>query len=89
MLSVELLVRNKNIVPVVAGVQIKPFDLERIAKLPGISGYVVKEGDTLWKIAKKYHAGLDSIREINELKSNDINPGDRLIIVKQVEGGML
>lgn len=87
-LSVELLVRNKNIVPVVSCVQIKPFDLERIAKLPGISGYVVKEGDTLWKIAKKYHAGLDSIREINGLKSNDINPGDRLIIVKQVEGGM-
>ncbi len=88
-LSVDLLVRKNNIMPVVSDVEIKPFDLEKIAKLPGISGYVVKEGDTLWKIAKKYHASLDSIREINGLKSNDIMPGDRLIIVKQVEGNMI
>ena len=88
-ISAELLVRQTATRPVVSGVNVKPFDLDRIAKLPGISGYVVKEGDTLWKIAKKYHAGLDSIREVNGLKSNDINPGDRLIIVKQVEGGIL
>ncbi|MBQ9887008.1 MAG: DUF3794 domain-containing protein [Lachnospiraceae bacterium] len=82
----ELLVRREMDIPVVSDIEIKPFDLERIAMLPGISGYVVREGDTLWKIAKKYHAGLDSIREINGLKSYEVYPGDRLIIVKQVEG---
>lgn len=88
-LSAELLVRRNNVIPVVSGVEIKPFDLDKVARLPGISGYVVKEGDTLWKIAKKYHASVDSIREINDLKTNDIMPGDRLIIVKQVEGNMV
>ena len=31
-----------------------PLDYDKIREIPGIVGYIVKEGDTLWSIAKAY-----------------------------------
>ena len=45
-------------------------------------GYIVKEGDTLWSIAKAYFTTVESIREQNE-DISDIKPGDKLLIVKR------
>jgi membrane-bound lytic murein transglycosylase D len=41
--------------------------------------YVVKEGDTLWKIAKKYNLTVSDIRAWNDLNRKDqIHPAERL-----------
>ena len=41
--------------------------------------YVVKQGDTLWSIAKKYHLTVSDIRGWNHLNGKDqIRPADRL-----------
>lgn len=61
-----------------------PLDYEKIRKIPGIVGYVVKDGDTLWSIAKVYFTTVDSIREQNE-DISEIKPGDKLLIVKEME----
>ena len=61
----------------------EPLDYEKIRKIPGITGYVVKEGDTLWSIAKMYFTTVESIREQNE-ELNEIKPGDKLLIVKEM-----
>ena len=42
--------------------------------------YVVQDGDTLWKIANKYNVSIDSIKSLNNLKSNVIYPNDILYI---------
>ena len=41
--------------------------------------YVVKQGDSLWSIAKKYHLTVSDIRSWNHLNGKDqIRPADRL-----------
>ena len=42
--------------------------------------YVVKKGDSLWSIAKKYNMTVDELKSINNLKSNLLSIGQRLNI---------
>ena len=70
--------------PVVTGVQTAPLDVKKLQELPGIVGYVVQPGDTLWKIAKKFHTTVDNIKETNSLAGEEIKPGDRLILIKEI-----
>ena len=54
--------------------------------MPGIIGYVVTPGDTLWKIARMFHTSVERIMELNHLTDSTIRSGDRLILVKTVQG---
>lgn len=40
----------------------------------------VKAGQTLWQIAISYETKIDEIKRLNNLLTNDIYPGDRLLI---------
>ena len=42
--------------------------------------YVVQEGDSLWKISRKYKAHIESIKTINHLQSDFLKPGTTLKI---------
>lgn len=42
--------------------------------------YIVKNGDTLWSIAKKNNVSVDDIKEINNLTSNLLSVGQQIII---------
>jgi len=47
--------------------------------------YFVKEGDTLWKIAKKFRSTIDEIASVNNIENIEkISIGDRLYIPKYV-----
>lgn len=83
-IAADLLVLQPVREPVVTGVQTAPLDVKRLQELPGIVGYVVQPGDTLWKIAKKFHTTVDNIRETNSLTGEEIRPGDRLILIKEI-----
>ena len=61
----------------------KEYDMEKIANMPGIVGYICKSGDTLWSIAKKFYTSVDCIKNINEITDNP-KAGQMLIIVKQM-----
>ncbi len=51
---------------------------------PSLIIYFVKEGDTLWNIAKKYNVLVEDIARINGIENeNVIMPGDKLIIPKK------
>ena len=63
---------------------VAPIDMKKKAASPGIVGYVVKDGDSIWSIAKEYYSSLDSIRKMNSLESDNIQKGDKLIVVKCV-----
>ena len=67
---------------VITDMQILPIDEAKKAAQPGIVGYVVRKGDSIWSIAKEYYASIDSIRQLNNLDSDAISEGDRLLIVK-------
>jgi hypothetical protein len=63
----------------------KDLDLKKLQQMPGIIGYIVRPGDTLWNIAKKYYTTIDSILALNEEISGEIQPGERLLIMKEIE----
>lgn len=67
---------------VITDMTVTPIDYEKKADMPGIVGYIVKKGDTIWSIARKYYATTESIRSVNNLDSDFIKEGDRLIVVK-------
>ncbi len=63
-------------------IEMHPVSPEKIEDLPGITGYMVKPQDTLWSIARKFYVPLSSIREVNSLASDELKPGQKLLIVK-------
>jgi membrane-bound lytic murein transglycosylase D len=42
--------------------------------------YLVKEGDSLWTIARQYNMDAGELRSRNGLASNVIHPGDRILV---------
>lgn len=61
------------------------LDMKKLAELPGIVGYIVQPGDSLWSIAKQYYTTPDRICRLNNLESEDVQAGNKLIIMKTVE----
>lgn len=45
--------------------------------------YVVKSGDTLWSIARKYNLSINELKTLNNLSSNGLGVGQRLIVGKE------
>lgn len=62
-------------------IDLEPADLE--ADGPGIIGYLVQPGDRLWDLAKKYSTTMEGIRELNDLRDEEVKPGDKLLIFKE------
>lgn len=56
----------------------------QILKIPSTSSsqktYVVKSGDSLWKIANEYNTTVARLKELNNLSSNNLSVGQTLII---------
>lgn len=66
----------------ISDIHITERDMSKMEELPGMVVYVVQSGDNLWNIGKKYYVSVDCLKEINELESDDIRPGDKLLIMK-------
>lgn len=63
-----------------------PCEESELAKLPSITGYIVKNGDSLWDIAKRYGTTIDKIKQYNEETADPPEPGKILFLMKEVEG---
>ena len=83
-IAADLLVLQPICEQVISGVKAEPLDLEKLQQMPGIVGYIVQPGDSLWKIAKRFHTTVDHIMELNGLTETEIKPGDKLVIVKEI-----
>lgn len=71
--------------PIITDVAVGDLDYEKIQSMPSIVGYVVKQNDSLWNIAKKYYTTVDRIKEINDLEGDGIRVGEKLILTKRVD----
>ena len=52
-------------------------------EVTGKNYYIVKSGDTLYSIAKKYNTTVDEIKKLNNLKSNNLSIGMELKIKEE------
>ena len=60
-----------------------PLDTGKLGELPGMAIYTVKAGDTLWSIGKKYYLSVERLKKINELTSDEVKIGQKLVISKE------
>ncbi len=51
-----------------------------LVKRTGPKTYTIRKGDTLSKIAKKCSVSAEELQDLNELESDDLKPGQKLII---------
>lgn len=82
---IHALVLNRVTMQRIDRVEERPLNLEEIKALPGFLIYVTQPADTLWDIAKAYHTTIEQISTLNELSGSEIRPGQRLLLVKQME----
>ncbi|MFN4226515.1 MAG: LysM peptidoglycan-binding domain-containing protein [Candidatus Ratteibacteria bacterium] len=60
--------------------KVKSFEFEKDNKI-----YIVQKGDYLSKIAEKFRVNVDEIKKVNNLKSDIIYPGQKLIIPTKIK----
>lgn len=69
---------------VILSLEEKPFEKEKWKALPMVAIYVVEPGDSLWKIGRSYYVTVDRIKQLNGLSGDEIYPGQKLLIVKEM-----
>ncbi len=74
---------NKIPVKIVSNIKVESNVSDK--KCSSLVIYFVKEGDTIWKIAKKFKSTIDDIAQINDLEDVDkLNIGEQLFIPRYV-----
>lgn len=63
-------------------ITVSDIDSATLGGLPGMVIHMVKDGDNLWNIGKKYYVPVDSLRQLNSLGSDDLKIGQKLLVVK-------
>lgn len=63
-------------------VQVRDLDTAVLGSLPGMAIYVVRPGDNLWNIGRRYYVPVDTLRSINRLDGDELKVGQKLLVVK-------
>lgn len=61
----------------------RPLNPEKMEKQPGMIGYIVKEGDTVWEIARRYGTTQERILEMSMDEKKGLKPGDKILIFRE------
>lgn len=80
--ALDLIVFGKQNKKIISKIAKKDIDEIQYMSLPLITGYIVKEGDDLWSIAKAHHTTIDAVKSCNNLTKDRVSPKDRLILMK-------
>lgn len=82
MLSFAATVFRKLPIRIIDRLEEAPLLAEKRKSLPGMAIYVVKDGDSLWSIGKKYYVPVDSLRKINNLEKDELVRGQKILVMK-------
>ena len=73
----------------VVKIESQPYNPEAFQKMPGMRIHFVQQGESLWQIAKENRTTMEEILKCNELQEEEISPGQKLLLVKAMEGPVL
>ena len=82
-LAFRTFLRKEEVIQNICSISEEPVDVEKASKTPGIVGYIIKDGDNLWNLAKKYNTTVEGISEVNGLDSDRLKAGDKILIFKE------
>lgn len=71
------------IMHVITDVEESKKDYQNYDQMPAMVGYIARPGDTLWQLAKQYATTCEQIMQLNHLESEDITPGQKLLIMRR------
>ena len=81
-MSIDILANIQNVLDLNIIDKIEDGDLD-FSNIDSINVYIVKPGDSLWKIAKKYKTSIDKIVKINDIVDPDkIDVGQKILIIR-------
>lgn len=83
-IGLQLLAFDEQQKEIITGITEEAIDLVALQQRPGLVGYIVKEGDRLFGIAKENHTTVQDLIETNHLPGEALKAGDKLLIVKAV-----
>lgn len=66
----------------ITDIKVEELDLNKLSELPGMVIYIAGPNDTLWDIGKRYYVTIAQLKEVNELVTEEINAGDKILVVK-------
>ena len=61
-----------------------PIDQEQMGNIPGMVGYIAKNGEQLWDIAKRYRVTMAQLQAWNGMENEQLQTGDKLMIVNTI-----
>lgn len=74
LIQLSVLAMNQKSISNIISIHEAELDINSLQKQPGMIGYVRREGEDLWDVAKKYHTTTENMIEI----------GNKVLVVKQV-----
>ena len=83
-IRIDLLAFREEEIQNIKEIEEEPLDMEKLQEAPGLIGYIAREGDSLFRIARENHTTIRDIMEANGLKEEKLNAGDKLLIVKRI-----
>lgn len=70
--------------PMLVGLE-KTVENGREKALPVMSVYYAKDSELLWDVCKKYRVSLNSVKEINQINTDVLCSGDKILIAKEMQ----
>lgn len=83
-LALNLLAFEQQEKQIITEIKEEELDLKALQQSPGIVGYIVRDGDRLFHIAKENHTTVGNLIDTNHLSGGQVKPGEKLLIVKTV-----
>ena len=78
----EVLVEELRERKMITNIRIKPYEEEIINNTPGMVVYIPSKKENIWDIGKRYQVSQESIKEMNQLTGNEIERGQKILLVK-------
>lgn len=75
--------KRVGILDMIQNIKTEPVSMEEIENRPSVIGYIVKEGDELWTLAKRYCTSVEAIKDMNDVAGEKLKAGDRLLIFRE------
>ena len=82
-LSICSFMKKPLIIENIENISYQSIDMKEQDVSPGIIGYIVKEEDKLWDLAKKYSTTVESIAKVNNLDKMELKCGQKILIYKE------